>query len=674
MSIRMRIVLMVTLLIGIILFLEGKDAMRQKETANNMSDIQELCNLAVKFGNLVHETQKERGATAGFIGSKGAKFADKLPAQHKVTDTKRVELQEFLATFNPKHYSQRFNDLYNSALDALKQIEEKRKAITALEMPLGQALSYYTKMNASILDTISYMARISNDPKMKNEIMAFSNFLKGKERAGIERAVLTNTFARDYFGPGMYAKFIRLVTEQDTYLKEFVDLASSANVEFYQNLTSRPVFKEVVGLRQVAMDKQAEGGFGIEPDFWFDTITKKINSLKENENHLVEQLVKEAAMAKETAQNAFKLTIVLLVILTISGFGALFLTSRTLKSIFDFHGSLVKGFQVAADGDLTQRIDDSRKDELGQIATSFNTVISNLHEIIKDITSAAKTLSESSTNLSGTATKMSTSAEQMSNQSSTVASATEEMSINMTNMANSGERMSQNVKTVASSVEQMTSTITEIAQNTEQAANISKKASEIAQQSNHNITQLGTAADDIGKVIEVIQEIAEQTNLLALNATIEAARAGEAGKGFAVVATEVKELAKQTASATEDISNRIKAIQETSQDSVQSINQISEVIDEVNSTSNMIASAVDEQNKTTKEISDSIAQVASATDTVAKGVSESAVATQEINKNITQVDTAAKETAKGSTQTQVAGQELSSLANKMQDLVGQFKI
>jgi methyl-accepting chemotaxis protein len=192
--------------------------------------------------------------------------------------------------------------------------------------------------------------------------------------------------------------------------------------------------------------------------------------------------------------------------------------------------------------------------------------------------------------------------------------------------------------------------------------------------SNDKITNLGQAADEIGRVIEVIQDIAEQTNLLALNATIEAARAGEAGKGFAVVATEVKELAKQTAAATDDIRTRIESMQASTGDAVESIREISEVINNVNEVSRTIASAVEEQSITTRQISDNVSTTASAAESVARGVAETAMASREITENITRVDGVLMQTAEGADESRDAGTRLSQLAEEMNGLIGRFRI
>lgn len=325
------------------------------------------------------------------------------------------------------------------------------------------------------------------------------------------------------------------------------------------------------------------------------------------------------------------------------------------------------------EGDLTKRLDANRSDELGEMALWFNKFVERIQEVVRQIASNATTLSSASLELSATATQLSDGAQRSKNQSATVSSAAEEMSINMKNMAGTTIQMSAGMKSVATSIDEMNSTISEIARNAEKSASVAAHAAKLVDVSNDKIGHLGTAADEIGKVIEVIQDIAEQTNLLALNATIEAARAGEAGKGFAVVATEVKELAKQTAAATDDIRRRIELMQGSTGEAIGSIKAISEVIQNVNEVARTIASAVEEQSITTKQISSNVAQTAAAAETVARSVTESATASQEITENIGRVDQVLVQTAAGATQSRQAGERLSSLSHEMQALVGRFR-
>ena len=338
--------------------------------------------------------------------------------------------------------------------------------------------------------------------------------------------------------------------------------------------------------------------------------------------------------------------------------------------------------QSIANGDLSQNYSVGEADEdteetravFSNIASAVNAMSDKLRGLIRNLASNAGQLTSTSQLLSNTATDLASGAEETTGQSATVAAAAEEMSTNMTNMAASTEQMTANVQSVAKAVDELTASITEIAKTAEQASNIAQNATQLTESSNQTIGQLGQAAEEIGKVIEVIQDIAEQTNLLALNATIEAARAGEAGKGFAVVATEVKELARQTADATQDIRVRIEGIQSSTKEAVRSIADVGEAIQQVNSTSATIASAVEEQSITTKEISANVNQTASATSTVSTGVAESASACTEISRNIVGVDQAAKQTAEGASQTQTVGSQLSQLASELESIVGQFKV
>lgn len=281
-------------------------------------------------------------------------------------------------------------------------------------------------------------------------------------------------------------------------------------------------------------------------------------------------------------------------------------------------------------------------------------------------------LNNSAQGLSSTAEQLTNGANEATNLSTSVSAAAEEMSANMNGVSASTEQVTANVRSVAAAIEEMTASIAEVAQNAERAAGVAQEASQLTETSSAKIGQLGLAATEIGKVIEVIQDIAEQTNLLALNATIEAARAGDAGKGFAVVATEVKELAKQTATATDDIRSRIEAIQAATNEAVQAMGEIETVIRNVNDVSRTIASAVEEQRITTTEISRNVAETTQAVDTVSRSIAESATASREITQNMTKVDQASRQTSLGASSAKDAGEELLNLANDLQGLVKQL--
>ncbi|MEX2092980.1 MAG: PAS domain-containing methyl-accepting chemotaxis protein [Pirellulales bacterium] len=333
-------------------------------------------------------------------------------------------------------------------------------------------------------------------------------------------------------------------------------------------------------------------------------------------------------------------------------------------------GDLTQCYQVAPSDHDTQAIHGT----FSRIADAVNSMCKNLHHIFGNLTRNAGQLASTSTQLSATATQLASGAEETSAQSTTVAAAAEEMSTNMRNMATATEQMTTNVDTVATAVNELTSSIGEIAKTAEQAARIADTAATLTKSSNETIGQLGAAAEEIGKVIQVIQDIAEQTNLLALNATIEAARAGEAGKGFAVVATEVKELARQTAGATEDIRNRIQHIQGSTAEAIRSIGEVGDAIRQVNQTSATIASAVEEQSSIAKQIAARVNETADAVGTVSTGVVESATACGEVARNITGVNQASRQTAQGASQTETVATELSKISEQLRTAVGHFHL
>jgi methyl-accepting chemotaxis protein len=317
--------------------------------------------------------------------------------------------------------------------------------------------------------------------------------------------------------------------------------------------------------------------------------------------------------------------------------------AEELKSKVD---SILRVVAAATTGDLTQEIEVRGSDSIGQMGEGLAKFFTDLRRSIGSIGESATNLASASEELTTVSQQMSANAEETSAQTKVASAAT--MSV------------SQNLQTVATGAEEMGASIKEIAKNATEAAKVATSAVKVAETANTTVSKLGESSAEIGQVIKVITSIAQQTNLLALNATIEAARAGEAGKGFAVVANEVKELAKETAKATEDIGRKIEAIQTDTKAAVEAIGTISEVINQINGISSTIASAVEEQNATTNEM--------------ARNISEAARGSGEITSNISGVSEAAASTTRGANDTQKAAEQLVETSRVLKDLVGKFNI
>ena len=290
MPIQKKLAIMVLVPVFGLLFFLQLEIRREVSVRNESGVLLYIAETSVAISALVHELQKERGMSAGFLGSKGAKFADKLPDQHKLTDSRIDELRQFLSEANSKlsgsEVGREFIRSLRASVDGLERVPSMRKGILGLTVSTSDGIGFYTSLNANFLNLANFIARHSSTGQLAGVGAAYVAFLQAKERAGIERAVLANVFARDQFTPALYRRFEALVTVQDTYLSVFRSLASDENVALLDSALSGADIDEAQKLRQIARDKADTGGFNVDSAYWFSMQTKKINKLKEIDDQL----------------------------------------------------------------------------------------------------------------------------------------------------------------------------------------------------------------------------------------------------------------------------------------------------------------------------------------------------------------------------------------------------
>ena len=378
-SIKQKLNLIMLVPLVVIVLLAVKLTLDSYGISKNLNSLDKVVVLSTKIGALVHESQKERGMTSSFIETKGEQFKTELPSQRLNVDEKLKEFNTFLSSFDITGYSLEFTQNLDSAIKKLEDLGSIRSGVNSFSIKGFIAIEYYTELNKLLLNVIGSITKLSNNAEITENLVSYMSFLLVKERTGIERAIGTNTFAKDSFAEGMKSRFYTLVAEQNAYIDSFFKVSDSKTIEFYQETMKSQAIQEVEKMRKIALYSNLDSNFGVDSAYWFKQITEKINLLKEVENHIAQSL-SEAINTEVSSANR---NLILFGILSLLGiFLAIVLSKIIASNILKNLDSVKTGVEnffafINFEKEDISLINVSSSDELGIMSAIINKNIEN---------------------------------------------------------------------------------------------------------------------------------------------------------------------------------------------------------------------------------------------------------------------------------------------------------
>lgn len=625
-SMRMKLFIALFPLLLALCWFAGSGMKTRINTERQMDVIVQLTAITRGAGDVVHELQKERGMSAGYLGSGGGQFRAELADQRKLTDAAMTKFSQLLAKTDRsalKGIDTSAIQLFN---DQTQLLNEVRNNVSHLKTAAPPAIGFYTKTIAQVLDFVGGIGHLTTSGKIGQELSAYYSLLNLKEQSGIERALLSGVFSSDRFGDGQFRQLSDVVGKQEAWLSATRRFSTAEQAAALDGALRSTLAADALKLREIALVKAATGGFKVNPTDWFKAQTLRIEVLRQIENQTADTLQKHAAELSQTARGEWMAFLCISLLSLAVALAIAFIVARSIH--LQLQGTLKTIGEM--EGDLTQRLSVPGSDELSALNHAYNQSIENIQHIVKEIKSGSEVLHHTSGDIAA------------GNQ----------------DLAQRTDEQAASIVETAASMEQISTAISQTADNAREAEQLTQamerdvmQANLVANEASQSMAEIRNSSEQIARIVASIDDISFQTNLLALNAAVEAARAGESGRGFAVVASEVRNLSQRCAKEASQIRELIN----------QNMEKIAEGVARVSASGIALKAAADNSGLMKQYVSD-----------IAQAANEQSLGVGQVHLALNQLEQVTQQNAALVSQAASASQVLDNQAAVMTKLVNRF--